>query len=115
MTFQECEARYKSDSEFHAVVDLFYHMQFNYKLTVEELKDALMFACLRFERENCFPIMVDKLGNMTFIKRGMPRNNKSLNEEKIAELVCYICNHKCDPKTGHCNDLKKLFNLLKGE
>ena len=52
MNVDKCIERYKNDAEFHSLVHIFYNLIFENKLTLAELKDALMFAGIKFEMEN---------------------------------------------------------------
>lgn len=52
MNFDKCKERYQNDAEFHSVVEMFYRLIFEHKMSLAELKDALMFAGLKFEMEN---------------------------------------------------------------
>ena len=51
MNYEKCIERYKNDAEFHFLVDLFYKLKFEHKLTNGEIKDALLFAFIKFEQE----------------------------------------------------------------
>lgn len=57
MNFDKCKERYLHDAEFHKVVTFFYGLIFEHKLSLAELKDALMFAGIKFEMENASPLM----------------------------------------------------------
>ena len=52
MNYEKCKRRYENDAEFHAIVTIFYNLKFEQKLTNVELKDALLFALMKFEHEN---------------------------------------------------------------
>ena len=52
MNIDKCKERYQNDAEFHSLVHIFYNLIFENKLTLAELKDALMFAGIKFEMEN---------------------------------------------------------------
>jgi hypothetical protein len=52
MNFDKCKERYQSDAEFHRMVEMFYNLMFENKLSLAELKDALCFAGLKFQMEN---------------------------------------------------------------
>jgi len=52
MNFEKCKERYQNDPEFHKVATFFYGLIFEHKLSLAELKDALMFAGIKFEMEN---------------------------------------------------------------
>lgn len=60
MNYERCKDRYLNDPEFHQIVSLFYKLRFDEKLTVSELKDALLFACIKFEHENIKPIIMNR-------------------------------------------------------
>lgn len=57
MNFDKCKERYQNDAEFHKVVTFFYDLMFEHKLSLSELKDALMFAGIKFEMENASPLV----------------------------------------------------------
>ena len=52
MNIDKCIERYNNDAEFHAIVEMFYRLIFENKITLGEMKDALMFAGIKFETEN---------------------------------------------------------------
>ena len=52
MNVDKCIERYNNDTEFHSLVHIFYNLIFENKFTLAELKDALMFAGIKFEAEN---------------------------------------------------------------
>ena len=52
MNIDKCIERYKNDAEFHSMVEMFYRLIFENKISVPELKDALSFAAIKFSMEN---------------------------------------------------------------
>ena len=33
-------------------------------------------------------------------------------QKKLSEFICYICGHGCDPKTGYCQDIERVFTFI---
>ena len=60
MNYEKCKDRYLNDPEFHIATDLFYQLRFERKLTISELKDALLYACIRFESDHIKPIIMNR-------------------------------------------------------
>ena len=56
MNYDKCVERYKNNAEFNRLVNIFYSLMAEQKLTIIELKDALLFAGIKFEQENIRPI-----------------------------------------------------------
>ena len=52
MNYDKSAQRYLNDPEFHCVVGVFYSLLLEQKMTISELKDALMFAAIKFENEH---------------------------------------------------------------
>ena len=52
MNIDKCKERYQNDAEFHALVGMFYRLVFENKFSLSELKDALMFAGIKFEMDH---------------------------------------------------------------
>ncbi len=46
------EKRYENDAEFRTLVNMFYRLKFETKLATGEIKDAFLFALMKFEHEN---------------------------------------------------------------
>ncbi len=52
MNIDKCIERYENDAEFHYMVNMFYGIILENRFTISELRDALVFAGIKFEREN---------------------------------------------------------------
>lgn len=50
--------RYNTDATFHAVVDMLYGVVAQAQLTPSELREALVFACIKHEERNPRPVMM---------------------------------------------------------
>lgn len=57
--FSEMLKRYRNDADFHQVVTLLENMIENLRLTPSEIRDAAMFAAIRFEQRSVQPIIFD--------------------------------------------------------
>jgi len=55
MNFEEQKTRYLNDPEFCNLVNLFYSILSEGKLTFYEIKDAVTFAATKFYMENAYP------------------------------------------------------------
>lgn len=55
MDFEEQSKKYQSDPEFHALVDKICYLLSQGHFTIDELKSAVVFAGLKFERERMRP------------------------------------------------------------
>lgn len=54
------EDRYNNDPAYRTLVDYMVHMIHQLQFTPSELRDAAMFAAIRFEQRNTRPIYVDR-------------------------------------------------------
>jgi len=65
MNFDKARERYQNEPEFNQIVTIFYNLLAQNRFTISELKDALLFAGLKFEQEHIRPIVFKK-GEINF-------------------------------------------------
>ena len=58
MNLDEAERRYRSDPEFHHIVESFYQLMYSLRFTHNELKDAVQLAAIQIAQRTTCPEVV---------------------------------------------------------
>lgn len=82
MTYTEADRKYENDASFRAVVDSMVGVIHHMHLTPAEMREACLYACIRFEQINIRPLLV----------RVDPRARKELeaSRDRIASLLSLL-------------------------
>ena len=69
--YDKAKEKYLTNPEFHTLVDLYYYQLLQNQFTIQEMKEALVFAGIKFESERVDPMPMPMPSfNYSTLKKG---------------------------------------------